>query len=367
MDEEPLRNEDIYDALCDDEAFSELPSRLALAFGARSCVIHWHFADGGAAVLADSGYFSPEQMQRYADEFAALDPWARASAVLDIKNRPQNLEDIVPAGEFERSEFFNEYIRPMGDDTFHCMGVRIANDWGAGMIAMQRGQKQAPFSDETVRALDRKIPHLRRMLSVRGRISAEGRTSRQLCDTLDGLGEAVFTTRASGRIIHANAAATAMLREGNILFAQRGLIRTAAAGVDGELQQALHAAAARNEPSASALRLPCRAGGAAILSLLPIGSSHGGERLVLLTVTRESGHDATLEQRLCELFGLSPGEVYLAVRLAEGARLEELADERQVTIGTIRFQVKSIMAKMGCHRQSEVVALVSKLPRLWGR
>jgi DNA-binding CsgD family transcriptional regulator len=105
----------------------------------------------------------------------------------------------------------------------------------------------------------------------------------------------------------------------------------------------------------------------AILSLLPIGSSHGGERLVLLTVTRESGHDATLEQRLCELFGLSPGEVYLAVRLAEGARLEELADERQVTIGTIRFQVKSIMAKMGCHRQSEVVALVSKLPRLWGR
>ena len=46
---EPL---DIYEALFDDQRFAELPSILASSLNGRSVLIHWHYADGGADVLA---------------------------------------------------------------------------------------------------------------------------------------------------------------------------------------------------------------------------------------------------------------------------------------------------------------------------
>jgi DNA-binding CsgD family transcriptional regulator len=358
-----LRSEEIYDALCDDDAFAQLPGRLAEAFEARSCVIHWHYAGGGAAVLTHSGYFTADQMERYANDFAPLDPWARAAAVLQPPNASMNLEEIVSPGAFERSAFFNEYILPMGDDTFHCMGVRISNTWGAGMIALQRGRSQASFSREAVNLLDERLPHLRRMLSARGRLAAEMRSADHGRSMLDGMGDALLTLDRDGLLVQGNAAAEAMLGAGDFLTTRRGVVRPAVSAHEGEFAAAL-ASAFGEDSKASAVRITDSLGAAAVLTLLPLAGGVDGRRLAMVTVTRGGGRDPTLAERLTALFGLSPGEACVAARLAEGARTEQIAEERAVLLGTVRVQVKSLMAKMGCHRQSEVVAMINRLPRL---
>jgi DNA-binding CsgD family transcriptional regulator len=60
-------------------------------------------------------------------------------------------------------------------------------------------------------------------------------------------------------------------------------------------------------------------------------------------------------------FGLTAAEARLAIKLAAGEPLETAADALGVTKGTARVQLKAVFAKLGLHRQSELVAIMARL------
>ena len=65
---------------------------------------------------------------------------------------------------------------------------------------------------------------------------------------------------------------------------------------------------------------------------------------------------------LMRAFGLTQTEEELeCFRPAEGRSLEEIAEQRQTSMTTVRSQLKAVFAKTGTHRQSELVALLGKL------
>jgi DNA-binding CsgD family transcriptional regulator len=71
----------------------------------------------------------------------------------------------------------------------------------------------------------------------------------------------------------------------------------------------------------------------------------------------------TLPPQLLSLcFGLSAAEARLAARFAAGEGLETAAQELAITKATARNQLKAIFAKTGVHRQSELTALLARLP-----
>jgi DNA-binding CsgD family transcriptional regulator len=72
-------------------------------------------------------------------------------------------------------------------------------------------------------------------------------------------------------------------------------------------------------------------------------------------------HPQPSESVLCRYFALSPAEARLAKRVATGKGLDILADELTITKQTARHELKSVFAKLEVHRQSELVALLSKL------
>jgi DNA-binding CsgD family transcriptional regulator len=47
--------------------------------------------------------------------------------------------------------------------------------------------------------------------------------------------------------------------------------------------------------------------------------------------------------------------------VATGSSPEEIAGEMQVSRETVRNQIKAIFGKTGTHRQSELVALISRI------
>ena len=63
---------------------------------------------------------------------------------------------------------------------------------------------------------------------------------------------------------------------------------------------------------------------------------------------------------------LTEAETEVANGLLTGYSLEEVAALRKVKIGTVREQVKSILAKTGTSKQSEMVKLLMTLPRMAG-
>lgn len=66
--------------------------------------------------------------------------------------------------------------------------------------------------------------------------------------------------------------------------------------------------------------------------------------------------DEALKTVLFDQFGLTPAEAAVSAALCEGASLRAIAEARGAAITTVRNQVKSVMAKAGVRRQSELVA-----------
>ncbi|UTP40210.1 LuxR C-terminal-related transcriptional regulator [Phenylobacterium sp. LH3H17] len=62
-----------------------------------------------------------------------------------------------------------------------------------------------------------------------------------------------------------------------------------------------------------------------------------------------------------ESFGLTAAEVRLAVKLRDGRTLKEAADELEVSVNTVRNQLRAIFDKMGLNRQSDLIRALTEL------
>lgn len=70
---------------------------------------------------------------------------------------------------------------------------------------------------------------------------------------------------------------------------------------------------------------------------------------------------AALENRLQELFRLTSMEARCALLLAQGLCAQDIAQARDVSVPTVRTQLKAIREKLGVNTSLAVVAKVSKL------
>ena len=355
-----FRNEQIYDAVLDDESFSQLPSLLNQAYGARSCTLHWRHDKYDAEVMAHSGYFTDAQLIDYTENYTASDPWSLAGLHPDRANQVWNCDELVPARTYENTAFYNDWIRGMGDDTYHCIGIAMRTQWGFGFIGLHRGRTQGSFSEENVRALKDDVSHLGRVLMMRGRLTSAERLAVQRKAMGDVVGHAMMLVSASGKIIDSNAAAETLLARRDGLFVQGGMLRACSAVAQSRLDSAI--ARATTSAGAGGVIIPRPTGDDHALSV--IGVTIGGGVRQVMIVAAPAEPDPGLERRLRDLFALTPGEAQLAVRLSTGLSPSEMADEREVSVATVRTQIKSVAAKLGCSRQSEIVAIVKSLPPL---
>jgi DNA-binding CsgD family transcriptional regulator len=90
-----------------------------------------------------------------------------------------------------------------------------------------------------------------------------------------------------------------------------------------------------------------------------------GRRLALVIASRLSG-PITAEERLRQAFGLTPAEARLAAELAAGKTPDEASEGRQISLATIRSQLRSVFQKTDTRRQAQLVQLVTRLPDVSG-
>ena len=355
-----IRTEDIYDAATDDDAFDRLAARLAEAAGARSAVLHWGRRPGDVAEISYSGYFTADQMAVYDEEFKDDDLWGGA-----LDGRPANrvwaFDTMVPDSAYEGSRIYNEWIRPMGDDTFRCLGGVVQHGEAIGHVGLHRGRTQRAFNAGEAAMVQGHVGHLGRMFDIRRKLDRAVHHGRALHATLDLLDHAVFTLEMDGLIVSSNRAADALLRRGDALLLRRRRIAARDPRDEARLQSALRAAAAREATQASALALRREKGAPYMVSIAAVWT--GDRRQIVMIVTDLHGRDASLADRVRALYGLTAAEADIVVGLSEGKALETVAQERAVALGTVRSQLKAIYLKMDVTRQSELVARVARLPR----
>jgi DNA-binding CsgD family transcriptional regulator len=88
------------------------------------------------------------------------------------------------------------------------------------------------------------------------------------------------------------------------------------------------------------------------------GDQEIGSILVLIDLNECPGPSIDI---LRLTFGLTVAEAKLAARLASGESLHCIATDQNISVATVRAQLKRVLAKTYTHRQAEVVALVNRL------
>jgi DNA-binding CsgD family transcriptional regulator/PAS domain-containing protein len=356
MKKERLRSEQIYQAMVDDEAFANLPSLLARSLGARSCVIHWRDAQHHAEILSHSQYFSDEHMLDYAENFVAHDDWTNRANEREFVNRVWNAEQLVPSADYQRSVFYNDWIRGMGDDTFHCMGTVMETERGLGIIGLHRGKAQATFDGDAIKGLNRNIVHLRRMLTVRARLIRDSARIRDLAALLDCNPAPMLAVNPRGRIVHANAAAQALLEAGHLIGDPGGQLGAAAPATDRELALAIARASDPASPSASLVIATAPGGHRIELTLAPVRDR--GTGLVLVTVRDPDAQVRSALQPSGSGERLAPRELMVARLVGRGLRNREIAEQMGLTEGTVKVYLHNVFAKAGVTTRTELALLV---------
>ena len=352
----------ILEAATDDAAFNVVAHHVGQLLGARSGVLHWQSLGEPLEEVSYSGHFSDEQMEVFANHFSDADLWASAISSPYAVDRVWNCDALVSSRTYEMSRIYNEWIRPMGDDTFHCLGGMFRIGSVTAKLGFHRARTQGPFGDEEIATLGRYLGQIRQVVVVREKLASAARREADLAATQNALGYGLLTLSLDGKVREQNRAAEAMLTCSDDLLVRGGRLIAGSSSEARKLAAAISAAASGETAHLGALRISKGRGGHYELSIVPTWSD--GRRHIVVVIHDQDTADPSMQQRLRTMYQLTKAEADIALDLAAGRTVADLAQSRQTETGTVRNQIKAIAAKLGCSRQAEIAARVSEIPRL---
>lgn len=349
--------EAIYEAATDDEAYAHLPQRLAAAVGARSAT--FQIIEGGAPVHVAAAYFTPEMTDYYvAHGVGEHDVWNTMVQERALTGRAITSDALLSRTDFSRTAFYNDFFRVFGDDTGVSLGSLIKTDDGFVGLGLHRAIMAEAYDAGQIARLDDALPHLRRMIDIRGRLSAESRRAGALQSALDAHSHGVILTDPTGRVTFANRLAEVFLRTGDALRMRAGRLVARDAACHSCLQGAIDRAGKGADGGAL---WAMRNDGSGCRMVVSPHRSTGGLLGVLILIDDPARPQADYVKALRTLYGLTAAEADLARRIFDGLSPQEAADARGVALSTVQSQLKSIRSRTGIRRQSELAKLISGL------
>ncbi|WP_198370444.1 hypothetical protein [Roseomonas rosulenta] len=376
--------EEIYDAASGGGDWRSVGIRLQALLGAHSGAIMVGDPAAGAMEILHHEGVPLEAVEAYRRHYRKVDLWTTRAAQLALRGRARVLvsgEMLVPDEEFLRSEFWNDFARPLG---MRWVVGTVAPLGAAGMmpVGLHRPPGRPGFGAEERRLLGAVLPHLSRALQLRHRL---GLAVSPALGALDALPLGVLVLDAECRVLVANRVAEMLGRAGRSLR----LVRTAEPGTAGRTV----ALALRREERDAMLGLVRRtalagaAGGAlrlrdadgqpnlaVLVAPLPrrlrvdLIASTGrvpGQALVLLR-DLSAPPPIPAASVLRELFGLTASEaaVARAVATMSGRGLGAAAAACGIAEATLKTHLSRIFAKTGAAGQADLVRLLAGLTML---
>lgn len=355
-----IRSEEIYEALDGPEALAALNRRIATAIDAQSWIVGWIYKDGVQILPDATAEWSSDLLEEYARDYAHLDPWTQAQARDLRPNQVTDVSQLVPDRVWEGSVVYNEFIMPRGLDVFRALSVAAATELGMGCFAFHRGKRLGSFSDDHTRNLSGISRDLARMLGLMARIERAELRANANGAIANSVHSSILLVDNRGRILQANDAAINHLRAGDVVEDRAGRLEFRGPSATAA-SAAVAAASARTGVTSTSLLL-AREGRPPLVATFVPKSLPDGRRCALVWLSDSMIEGRRIEKQLYDLFGLTRAEALIAEQIASGFSPTEIAEVRDAALATVRSQIKSIYAKLGCTKQTEVCALLNRLP-----
>lgn len=273
-------------------------------------------------------------------------------------------QDHVDADARRRHPIYAEMFDPL-DVAFNCQAVVVRQPDCLMRTSISRSLRQGPLDADAFRAFNLLTPHVR--AAARTQMALESARTDGMVTSLGAMAAPAFVLDDAGQVIASTEAAEAMAAEGELLLL-RGRALVCAVDVDrpamdAAIGQALAIAAGALDvpPEPVAVRRSSGVGGM-VFEVRPISRPGPpiGRGASVLVVGRSPARPGSAEA-LRTLYSLTVSESWVALGVADGLSLPELAEARGVAITTIRTQLQAVYGKLGVSRQAELVALVRAL------
>lgn len=356
-------------ALGRDDDWSAVLERLRAVFAGDHVVLaSFDLETGQRPLIASTGIGDKERAALLSPECAQLaQPFFHAAPVDVAVTRGA----IVRDSEFARSALYNEFLRPAGG--FHSVGAMVRGST-ALMTAVHvcRPEGAGGYDQPDAVAFQALLPHLLMALDVRRRLELAEARCTGLERLLDRLTVAAFVTDSASRPRFMNAKAGALAARGDGLTLANGMLATASHAATRDLRTAI-ARIAQGADSAGtrlllarpSLRPPLQ------VTLMPAWrldpeSAGAAPQGVALLVTEPDAPPPIHRDALADTFRLTQREADIAVLLAEGTDLAEIADALGLGLGTVRNHLKRVFQKTGVGSQAALVALARGFTRMDG-
>jgi DNA-binding CsgD family transcriptional regulator len=264
--------------------------------------------------------------------------------------------DIFSPAELERDSCYTDFLRPRGFGW--GTGTQITLPSGDLLtFSFERHLADGPMVRSDLILLDQLRPHLARASILAARLQLD--RVRTAADTLASLGFPAAALRPDGRVVAVNSLMAEMSRHIRIGAFDR--IRLQDKSADKVLERAV---ANLQSSTTGLLSIPLRPrdADAMVLHLIPIRRrAHDifANACCLAIVTPVAAPQPPPDALLNELFDLTPAEARVAHFLAQGEDVATIAALLGTRPGTVRDQLKHVLAKTGTHRQSSLVGLLA--------
>ena len=275
-----------------------------------------------------------------------------------------HVTDLYTAKELKTSPTYNEILRravmqdslnvqlPGLDGSHICWGLNDPVDsegWGSSRITM----------------VQRLLPHIQQFSRVRQALVRAEARSTTVTALLDNPRIGALHLDRRGRIMAANDRARGLLRHGEGLSDEEGVLQARAP--DDQIRLAQLVAEALPTSSAVAVSgsmLLGRSSGLLplVVHVKPVGvpqPDYGARHVAALVLIVEPGRHPRLDPALVTAtLGLTPAESQVAVWLADGKSVRDMATATGLTEGAIYWHLKQIYQKLPISRQVDLVRLV---------
>ena len=297
--------------------------------------------------------------------FQALDP-VRGAALRTIPSRDWGTTvklgtELLPNDTFMRSDFYQEFAKPLGRN--HLL-LGTIGDIDKTLILLFR--ETIPFTERDKQNLASMLPHMQRAVQLHNRLRGAELNAQIGCAAFEALPGGAIVLDHETSVLFINKAAERLLSEAGSPLALRR--QSSQVWNAGALQLVIRdrSRAARllslvsdaaRGGSGGAMRFEIesetdnRVDQLAVLvtpqppQYSPRETAPGALRPVLILLKQLSRPSAPRASLLSDLFGLSIAESAVALALLGGQTAESVARERDVSLETVRSQIRTVLRK----------------------
>ncbi|MDH4585188.1 PAS domain-containing protein [Pseudomonas sp. BN415] len=350
-----------YECVLDRDAWRPMLEQLAAATGHQMGALLFLDQRQQRPQVTSINLCDPGSVEAYNSYYHQYDPAKEVLVPRPVGSWYHDREDLG-AQRIRRDPYYQEFHLPFGMNSISCIKLHEQANTGIYLSLLTAVGARLPEQEQR-NLLKRLSPHLLRAARMSNRLQSLELDVAHRELLLERHPAPVWLLDAEGRVLFCNHQAEQRL--GQLEFALQGRQgRLQGKTLDGRLQALIRQAAGHSgKRRAGWLPLDSEPPTQLLVTPVPDASAlaarHSGS-LVLLALLENQPRS----QLLADLFQLSPAELRLAELVTQGLAPEACAERLNVSINTIRTQLRALFRKTETERQAELANLFTRLQGL---